>query len=82
MRLDINRLKELAQRAKSGRMTSEDRQLLVALIESHRELVNLLKDPDTSLDDLSPYLPRDENDTAADGAASDRSDWLAKGRNE
>jgi hypothetical protein len=82
MRFDINQLNQLDQRAKSGQMTTEDRRLLVALIKSHTELVNLLKDPDTSLKDLYAYLPSDKNDTATDGAACDRSDSLPEARDE
>lgn len=71
--LNINQLKQLKrldQRAQSGQMTSEDFRLLRSLIESHRELVNLLKDPDTSRDDLSAYLPDYENDQTAEGTVA------------
>jgi len=71
MRLNINQLKKLDQRAKSGNFTSEDCQLLRTLIASHKELINLLKNPDTSLDDVFQYLPSDDNDIAIDGAAGD-----------
>jgi hypothetical protein len=82
MRLDDNQLKQLAQRAKSGQMTSEDCRLLQALIKSHTKLVNLLKDPDTSRQDLYEYLPSDENDTPTEGVAGDRSDSLPEAREE
>ncbi len=80
MPLDIDQLKQLKQleqRANSGQMSSQDFRLLQALIKSHRELVNLLKDPNTSRDDLSVYLPGYENDQTAEGTvASDRIDSL------
>jgi hypothetical protein len=82
MRFDIHRLQQLDERAKSGQMTSEDRQLLVALIRSHSALLNLLKDPATTRDDLAPYLSDDDNDTALDAATSDRSDSPREGRSE
>ena len=82
MRFNIDQLKQLGQRAKSGQMTREDRRLLVALIESHAELVNLLKDPDTSLADLASYLPMDEHDTATAGPGRGRSDSLLEGQDE
>lgn len=79
MRLDINQLKQLDQRTKSGQMTSEDCRLLVALIESYNiELVSLLKAPDTSLDDPSTYLLSDKHDTATDGVPSDRTNSLRR----
>ena len=80
MPLDIDQLKQLKQleqAAKSGQMSSEDRRLLQALIKSHRELVNLLKDPNTSRDDLAAYFPGYENDqTAEDAVAPDHIDSL------
>lgn len=82
MPLNINQLKQLDQRAKLGQFTAEDCLLLRTLIESHRELVNLLKDPDSSLDDLYPYLPGDGNDTLSAGPSSDRIDSLPQGRDE
>lgn len=81
MRLDIQQLKQLDQRAKLGRMTSEDRRLLVALMDSHVELLNLLKDPNTALD-LAPHLRSDENDTGTAGPANERSDSFPEGRSE
>lgn len=80
MRLDIQQLKQLDQRAKLRRMTSEDRRLLVAMIESHVELLNLLKDPNTTLDDLAPHLRSDENDTGTAGPANERRDSFPEGR--
>ena len=82
MGLDDKQLKQLDQRAKSGQMTSEDCRLLQALIKSHPKLVNLLKDSDTSLEDLYEYLPSDENDTTTDGVTGDRSNWLPECREE
>ena len=76
MQLDINQLKRLDQCAKSRQFTAEDYQLLKTLFSTHRELVNLLKDPDTSLDDVYQYLERDENPTSADRPAGDRSESL------
>ena len=82
MRLDDNQLRRLAQQAKSRQMTSEDCRLLQALIKSHTKLVNLLKDPDTTRQDLYEYLPSDENDTTIAGVASDRGDSLPESREE
>ena len=82
MPLDINQLKQLSQRAKSGQLSDEDAQLLGALIQSYKELVDLLKDPSTSQDDLDQYLRSDKNDTAADDAARDRSDSLSQAPEE
>jgi len=42
----------------------------------------LLKDPHATLDDVYAYLRTNENDTASDDAASDRSDTLPEGRDE
>lgn len=79
MRWDIQQLKQLDQRAKWGRMSSEDRRLLVALIASHVELLNLWKDPHTTFDDLAPHLRSDENDTGTADPAHER--WrLVSGR--
>ena len=74
MPLNINQLKQLEQRAKSGQLTPEDRQLLRRLIASHRELLNLLKDPDSTLEDLYACLPSDGNDRRSTDHASDRID--------
>ena len=85
MPLDIHQLKQLKQldqRAQSGQMTSEDRPLLAALIESHRELVNLLKNPDSTLDDLSPFLESYEKYIEAEDAGSEYSDSLPENRDE
>ena len=85
MPLDVHQLKQLEQlelRAKSEQFTREDRQLVKALIASHIELVNLLKDPDTSLDDVYQHLSSDENDTPASDPASDRTESLPEGRGE
>ena len=86
MPLDVHQQKQLTQltqlelRAKSEQFTREDGQLVKALIASHIELVNLLKDPDATLDDVYAYLRTNENHTASDDAASDRSDTLPAGR--
>ena len=82
MPLNINQLKQLDERAKSGQFTPEDCQLLRTLIASHRELVNLLKDPDSTLDDLYACLPSDGNDTLSAGPASDRIDSFGQGPEE
>ncbi len=82
MPLDRNELKQLGEQAKSGQFTPEGYQLLRTLIASHRELVNLLKDPDSSLDDVYQYLLSDENDTLTDGPASDRIESLPEAREE
>ena len=72
MPLDINQLKQLEQldqRINSGQHTAEDCRLLRTLIASYGELLNLLKDPDTTLDDIFPHLPDCGRGTAAtDGA--------------
>jgi len=82
MPLDINQLKKLHERAKSRQLTAEDRELVIALIQSYRELVNLLKDPGTSLDDLYQHLGSYENDTASGDATNDRSDSIQEAREE
>ena len=74
MPLNINQLKQLEQRAKSGQFTPEDRQLLRRLIASHRELLNLLKDPDSTLEDLYACLPSEKNDRRSTDHVSDRID--------
>ena len=76
MRLDENELNKLKQCAKSGKYTAEDIAVLRKLIRCHLDLRNLLKDPDTSLDDVYQYLGRDENPTSADTPAGDRSESL------
>ena len=82
MQLDRNQLKKLEQCAESGQYTAEDIAVLKTLIRSHMDLINLLKDPDTSLDDVYQYLSRDENDTPADSSAGDRSESLPDDRDE
>ena len=82
MQLDRNQLKKLEQCAKSGQYTAEDIAVLGRLIRTHMDLMNLLKDPDTSLDDVYQYLSRDENDTPADSPAGDRSESLPDDRDE
>ena len=71
MLLDKNELNKLKQCAKSGKYTAEDIAVLSKLISCHIDLMNLLKDPDTSLDDVYQYLGRDENHTSADSPAGD-----------
>ncbi len=83
MPLNVHQRKQLTQlelRAESEQFTPEDGQLVQALIASHIELVNLLKDPDATLDDVYAYL--NENEMASNDAASDRSDTLLEGRDE
>ena len=85
MPLDVHQLKQLKQldeRAQSGQMTSEDRELLVALIKSHRELVTLLENPDTTLDDLSPFVESYQKYLEAEDVGSERSDSLQENRDE
>lgn len=81
MPLDIKQLKQLEERAKSGQFTGEDYQLLRTLIASHRELIHLLQDPDSSLDDLYACLPGDDNDTLSTDCG-DRLDSLPQNRDE
>jgi len=78
----LKQLKQLDQRAQLGQMTSEDRQLLRALIASHTELVDLLENPDTTLEDLSPFLESYKEYGAAENAGSERSDSLPENRDE
>lgn len=61
-----NRLKRCA---KSRRYTPEDIALLTQLISTHIDLMKLLKDPNTSLEDVYQYLERDENPTSPDNPA-------------
>lgn len=85
MPLDAHQLKQLNQlelRAHSEQFTREDRQLIKALVASYIGLVNLLKDPDATLDDAYQFLPDDEHDTGCDDDASDRGDSLPDGRGE
>ena len=75
MPLDMNQRKQLTQlgqHAESEQFTREDCQLIKALIASHIELVNVLKDPDATDDDVYAHLSTDNNATASDDAASDR----------
>ena len=82
MLLDENELNKLKQCAKSGQYTAEDIAVLGRLIRTHMDLMNLLKDPDTSLDDVYQYLSRDENDTPANSPAGDRRESLPDDRDE
>ena len=82
MVLDSNQLDKLEQCAKSGRYAAEDIAVLQMLIRCHTDLMNLLKDPDTSLDDVYRRLSRDEDDTAADSSAGDRSEPLSDDRDK
>ena len=82
MQLDDNQLNKLEQCAKSGRYTAEDIAVLKTLIRRHTDLIKLLKDPDTSLDDVYQYLSRDENDTPADSSTGDLSEPLPDDRDE
>ncbi len=79
---DINQLKTLPERVKSGQYTAEDCQLLETLIQSYRELMNLLRDPRTSRDDLDQHLRSYEKNTASDDAANDRSGSLPQAPEE
>jgi hypothetical protein len=72
MRLHENELNKLKQCAKSGKYTAEDIAVLRKLIRCHMDLRSLLKDPDTSLDDVYQYLGQDENHTPADSPTGDR----------
>jgi hypothetical protein len=78
----LKQLKQLDERAQSGQMTSEDRQLLRALIAAHTELVDLLEDPDTTLEDFSPFLESYEQYLQAEDAGSEGSDSLPEKREE
>jgi hypothetical protein len=72
MPLDINQLKQLDLHAKSRQFTDEDYQLLRTLLGSHKELINLLKDPAATQEDLDRYLAKYEHDTATEHTTSDR----------
>ena len=85
MPLDAHQLKQLKQldeRAQAGKMTSEDRQLLRALIAAHTELVDLLEDPDTTLEDFSPVLESYEQYLQAEEAGSEGGDSRAGNRDD
>ena len=85
MPLDVHQLKQLKQldqRALSGQMTSEDRPLLRALIESYGQLVDLLKDPHTTRDDLSPFVESYKQYLEAEDVNSERSGALREDRDE
>jgi hypothetical protein len=79
MLLDENELNKLRQCAKSGKYTAEDIAVLKELLDFHIDLRSLLKDPDTSLDDVYRYLERDENQPSADRPAGGRSESLPDG---
>jgi hypothetical protein len=72
MLLDKNELNKLERCAKSGQYTPEGIAILKKLIDVHLDLRSLLKDPDTSLDDVYRYLGRDENQPSPDRPAGDR----------
>ena len=61
MRLDFNELKKVKHRAESRQLMPEDYELLEALVRSHIELLTLLKDRSTSLDQLYQHFSRLEN---------------------
>lgn len=82
MPLDRSQLNQLEQSAKSGKYTAEDIAVLRTLIRTHTDLINLLKDPDTSLDDVYQYLSRDEHDTPTDSPVGDRGESLPDDRDE
>lgn len=65
----LNRLKRCAR---SGRYTPEDIALLSQAISTHIDLLNLLKDPNTSLEDVYQYLESDESPTSPENPAGDR----------
>lgn len=72
----LRQLKQLDERAQSERLSSEDRELVMALIKDYIELTDLLKNPETTLDDLSPFLESFEKYRQAEDADSERSDSL------
>lgn len=71
MQLNINQLKELDQRAKSQQFTKEDYELIKTLVGSYRELVNLIKHPDSRLDELREELRSNEKGITTDAAGSE-----------
>ena len=61
MRLDFNQLKRVKQRAESKQLTSEDYKFLEAVVGSYIEILTLLKDPNTSLDQVYEHVWSFEN---------------------
>jgi len=72
----LRQLKQLDVRAQSDRLASQDRELVMALIKSYMELTDLLEDPDTTLDDLSPFIETCEKYRQAEGTDSECRDSL------
>jgi hypothetical protein len=72
----LRQLKQLDVRAQSDRLASEDRELVMALIKSYMELTDLLEDPDTTLDDLSPFIETCEKYRQVEDTDSERRDSL------
>ena len=70
----MDQLKQLEQRAKTEQFTRKDGQLVRTLIASHCELIKLLKDPNSTIEDLYAYLPSDGNDTLSASLPGDRID--------
>ena len=72
----LRQLKQLDERAQSERLSSQDRELVMALIKDYIELTDLLENPDTTLDDLSPFIESFEKYRQAEDADSERGDSL------
>jgi hypothetical protein len=68
----LRQLKQLDVRAQADQLASQDRELVMALIKSYIELTDLLKDPDTTPDDLTPFIEPYEKYRQAEGTDSHR----------
>ena len=68
----MRQLKQLDVRAQADQLASEDRELVMALIKSYIELTDPLKDPDTTPDDLTPFIEPCEKYRQAEDTDSHR----------
>jgi len=68
----LRQLKQLDVRAQADQLASQDRELVMALIKSYIELTDLLEDPDTTLDDLTPFIEPYEKYRQAEDTDSHR----------
>jgi hypothetical protein len=68
----LRQLKQLDVRAQADQLASQDRELVMALIKSYIELTDLLKDPDTTSDDLTPFIEAYEKYRQAEDTDSHR----------
>lgn len=71
MPLDLNKLKETRERAERKQFRKEDYQMMQALVISYSELLEAVKDENTSLDDLrKQFLSSEETDPVDDAATT------------